>query len=147
MYRHILVPTDGSPASRSATRAAARFAKSIGAKVTSIHVTPPFRPAAAGFTMPYETLSSARYDASFAESAAKALAQAEQVCKEVGVTWQGLHIVDDEPYRAIIACAQRKRCDLILMASHGRRGVAALLLGSDTTKVLTHSKVPVMVYR
>ena len=147
MFKNILVPTDGSPASRKAARAAARLAASMGASVTSIHVTAPFRPAAVDFTMPYELLTSAQHEAWAGKSAAKVLAQAETLCKRAGVPWEGVHVSDEEPYRAIIAAAKRKRCDLILMASHGRRGVAAIVLGSETTKVLTHSKIPVLVYR
>ena len=147
MYTHILVPTDGSPLSRKAARAAARLAKSTGAKVTSIHVTAPFRPATVDFLMPYERLTSAQHDAWAAKSAARVLAQAGKFCKDGGVPWEGLHVSDEEPFRAIVAAAKRKRCDLILMASHGRRGAAAVVLGSETTKVLTHSKIPVLVYR
>ena len=147
MFTHILVPTDGAPLSRKATRAAAALAKSMSARITSIHVTSPFRIIASDFYMPPELLSSAAYDADVAKSAAKVLAQAESVCKQAGVAWEGLHVSDDQPYQAIIACAKRRRCDLILMASHGRRGVTAVLLGSETHKVLTHSKIPVLVYR
>lgn len=147
MFTHILVPTDGGPLSRKANRAAARFAKEMNAKVSTIHVTMPFRPAAADFYMPYELGSLDQYNAWSASRAAKVLAQAEKAFKEAGVPWEGIHVSDDEPYRAIIAAARRKRCDLILMASHGRRGVAAVVLGSETTKLLTHSKIPVLVYR
>jgi nucleotide-binding universal stress UspA family protein len=147
VFTHILVPLDGGPLSRKAARAAARLAKSMNAKVTGIHVTPPFRPAAVDFYMPYEMASLEQYDASVGRSAAKILAQAEKLCRDAGVRYEGLHVTDDQPHRAIIAAAQRKRCDLVLMASHGRRGVAAVVLGSETTKVLTHSKVPVLVYR
>jgi nucleotide-binding universal stress UspA family protein len=73
--------------------------------------------------------------------------QAQNLCKDAGVSWEGVHVADGEPYRAIIALAKRKRCDLILMASHGRRGIAGVVLGSETNKVLTHSKIPVRVYR
>ena len=147
MFTNILVPTDGSPLSRKATNAAAKLAKSMNAKVTSIHVTSPFRIVAVDFYMPPELLSSAEYDLATAKSAAKVLAHAEKVCKNAGVTWEGVHISSDEPYQSIIAAAKRRRCDLILMASHGRRGVAAVVLGSETNKVLSHSKIPVLVYR
>jgi nucleotide-binding universal stress UspA family protein len=69
------------------------------------------------------------------------------MCRTAGVAWEGVHVAGEEPYRAVIDTARRKRCDLVLMASHGRRGVAGFLLGSETQKVLTHSKVPVLVYR
>ena len=148
MFTRILVPTDGGPLSRKATRAAAKLAKSMNAKVTSIHVTPPFHMVIAyDVYVPPDLLTAENYDAGVAKSAAKALAQAEKVCKESGVPWEGMHVSSDVPYEAIIAAAKRKRCDLILMASHGRRGVAAVVLGSETHKVLTHSKIPVLVYR
>jgi nucleotide-binding universal stress UspA family protein len=147
MFTRILVPTDGGPLSRKATRAAAKLAKSMQAKVTSIHVTSPFHIVAYDFYVPPDLLSAGDYDATVAKSATKVLAQAEKVCKAVGVPWEGMHVSDDVPSEAIIAAAKRKRCDLILMASHGRRGVAAMVLGSETNKVLTHSKIPVLVYR
>ena len=125
MYTNILVPTDGGPLSRKATRAAAQLAKSMKARVTSVHVTPPFRIVAADFYMPPELLSQADHDAAMGKSAAKVLAQSEKLCKEAGVPWEGMHVSDDEPYEAIIASAKRKRCDLILMASHGWRGISA----------------------
>lgn len=147
MFTNILVPTDGGPLSRKASRAAAKLAKSMKAKVTSIHVTSPFHIVAYDFYVPPDLLTAENYDAAVAKSAAKALAQAQKVCKEAGVPWEGMHVSNDVPYEAIIAAARRKRCDLILMASHGRRGVAAVVLGSETQKVLTHSKIPVLVYR
>ena len=147
MFTHVLVPTDGSSRSRKAIRAAALLAKSLNARITSIHVTVPFRPAAVDFYMPYEEPSLAQYNASVGKSAAKVLAQAQKACKEVGVACEILHVSDAEPHRAIIAAAKRKRCDLVVMASHGRRGIAAVVLGSETSKVLTHSKIPVLVYR
>ena len=148
MFTNILVPTDGGPLSRKAARAAVELAKSVKAKVTSIHVTPPFHVVvSADFYVPPDLLSAENYDTAVAKSAAKALAEAEKLCKEAGVPWEGMHVSNDVTYEAIIAAARRKRCDLILMASHGRRGVAAVVLGSETNKVLTHSKVPVLVYR
>jgi nucleotide-binding universal stress UspA family protein len=147
MFSNILVPTDGSPLARKATRAAVAFARSINAKVTSIHVTSPFRIIAYDYYVPPQLLSADDYDAVVKKSAAKVLGQAEKLCKDAGVPWEGLHVSDDEPHRAIIAAARRKHCDVILMASHGRRGVAAVVLGSETNKVLTHSKIPVLIYR
>ena len=148
MFTSILVPTDGGPLSRKATRAAATLAKSNKAKVTSIYVTPPFHMVVAyDVYVPPDLLTAENYDAAVAKSAAKVLAQAEKVCREHGVSWEGMHVSNDSPYQAIIAAAKRRRCDLILMASHGRRGLSSLLLGSETSKVLLHSKIPVLVVR
>jgi nucleotide-binding universal stress UspA family protein len=147
VFSNILVPTDGGALARKATRAAAKLAKSMKAKVTSVYVSPPFRMVAFDYYVPPDLLSSGDYDAVNAKSAARFLGRAQTLCKDAGVSWEGVHVADAEPYRAIIALARRKRCDLILMASHGRRGIAGLLLGSETQKVLTHSKIPVLVYR
>ena len=76
---------------------------------------------------------------------AKYLGMAEATAKAAGVPFRALHVVHDHPYAAIIEAAEKNHCDLIVMASHGRKGVSALILGSETTKVLTHSKVPVLV--
>lgn len=147
MFSNILVPTDGGPLSRKAAAAAVKFAKSCNAKVTGIYVSPPFHIVAYDGYVPPELLSPEVHDASMAKLAAKYLGVCEKLCKDASVPWEGLHVSDDEPYGAIIAAAKRKRCDLILMASHGRRGMASVLLGSETRKVLTHSKIPVLVYR
>jgi len=147
VFTHILVPTDGGPLARKAMRAAAKLAKSMKAKVTSVYVSPPFRVVAFDYYVPPELLSPDEYDVAIAKSAARFLGQAKTLCKDAGVSWAGVHVADAEPYRAIIAHAKRKRCDLILMASHGRRGIAGVVLGSETNKVLTHSKIPVLVYR
>ena len=147
MFANILVPTDGSPLSRRATRAAARLAKSMKAKVTSIHVSAPYRVVAYDFYVPPELLAPTDYDVAIARSASTFLGQAEKACKASGVSWEGVHVINAEPYRAIIAAARRKGCDVILMASHGRHGIAGVLLGSETNKVLAHSKIPVLVYR
>lgn len=147
MFTHILVPTDGSALSRKATRAAARFAKTMKAKVTSIYVTAPFHFVASDAYLSPELYSEAAHDAANSKAATKILAQAQKLCTESKVPWEGIHVSHDAPYVAIIAAAKRKRCDLILMASHGRRGISAVVLGSETNKVLTHSKIPVLVYR
>ena len=148
MFSNILVPTDGGPLSRKAMTAAIKLAKEQKARITSVHSTPVFVPMVYdGLTPPPELISRAAYGKAMARSAAKVLGAMEKMCVSAGVAWEGVHIAEDEPYRAIIDTARRKRCDLVLMASHGRRGVTALLLGSETQKVLTHSKIPVLVYR
>ncbi len=147
MFTRILVPTDGSPLSRKATRAAAKLAKALNAKVISIYVSAPFRIVAYDFYVPPELLSPTDYDTAIAKSAATFLGQAKKACTAAGVSWEGMHVVEDEPYRAIIAAAKRKGCEVIFMASHGRRGIAGVVLGSEANKVLTHSKIPVLVYR
>jgi nucleotide-binding universal stress UspA family protein len=145
MFKHILLPTDGSDASKSAIRDCIALAKDIGAEVTGLHVMPEFHV----FTYQTEMLEDTKEQ--FArvsiEQAAKYLAEIELAAKEAGVNCDTLYVTSDDPYEAIIKAAQDKRCDLITMASHGRKGVKGLLLGSETQKVLTHSQIPVLVYR
>lgn len=145
MYTNILIPIDGSPLSMNAMQTSMTFARDAGAKVTVLTVVEPFHT----FTASPEQLESTReeYDKQAREQAGTYLATAEQKAKSLGVACEVVLADSDDPYLAIIDTAVQRRCDLIAMASHGRRGVAALVLGSVTTKVLTHSKIPVLVYR
>ncbi len=145
MFKHLLLPTDGSSLSKAAILKGVQFAKSINARVTGFCVIPE------PYYFFYETeipakvkeQSSQQYQA----QAEKFLAVIEAAAKEANVPCETAHVIHNQPYEAIIKAAEQKGCDLIMMASHGRRGVKALLLGSETQKVLTHSKVPVLVYR
>jgi nucleotide-binding universal stress UspA family protein len=143
VYRHILVPTDGSRRSAPAIRMAARLAKALGAKLTALHVVAPYFPARSGAE--YASLSGFRR--SVAQEARRALAAFNAEARAQGVTATAASTLGGEPWQAILRAARAKKCDLIVMASHGRRGLAALVLGSETTKVLTHSKIPVLVCR
>ena len=145
MYKHILLPTDGSELSGLAVHAGVQFAKEIGARVTALHVTPPFHPIE--MTPSVYTAHVEEHDAKAKESARRALEAVTDAARAAGVPCTTMHRVSYSPYEAIIALAAEAGCDLIFMASHGRRGVAALLLGSETNKVLTHSKIPVLITR
>jgi nucleotide-binding universal stress UspA family protein len=145
MFKHILLPTDGSELSATAIKQGVRFAKSIGAKVTGLCVMLQQHPFLYETEIPKSALEEAAKR--FKELAYTYLAAIEKEGAEVGVSIDVLYEIDDSPYEAIIRVAKQKGCDLIMMASHGRRGVGALLIGSETQKVLTHSKVPVLVYR
>jgi nucleotide-binding universal stress UspA family protein len=145
MYKHILLPTDGSELSATAVRDGLQFAKELGARVTALHVTAPFHPTE--MTPSAFTAHSQEHDAKAKESAQRALGAVTEAARAAGVPCTTVHRVSNSPYEAIIAVASEAGCDLIFMASHGRRGVAALLLGSETNKVLTHSKIPVLVTR
>ena len=148
MFSNILVPTDGGPLSRKAMTAAIKLAKQQKARITSVHSTPAFVPMPYDvMTPPPELISRTAHNKTMASAAAKVLGAMEKLCRSAGVEWEGVHVAETDPYRAVIDTAKRKRCDLVLMASHGRRGISALLLGSETQKVLTHSKIPVLVYR
>jgi nucleotide-binding universal stress UspA family protein len=146
MYRHILIPTDGSELAGRAVRHGLALAKSAGAKVTALTVEPPFDV----YTVP----ASRVYEMSgaFAEHAERAKAHAQGIldgvaeeARAAGVVCETVQVEQDHPYQGIIDTAEQRGCDLIVMASHGRSGIAAIVLGSVTTKVLTHTKIPVLV--
>ena len=145
MFKHILIPTDGSDLSRKAVLYGVELAKESKAKVTALTIREPYTITAVDtFTL---VGTREEFEMRSREIADRALEQAKMAGEAAGVTIDPVQEVHDQPYRAIIDCALANGCDLIVMASHGRRGVSALLLGSETTKVLTHSKIPVLVYR
>jgi nucleotide-binding universal stress UspA family protein len=147
MFKHILVPTDGSKLSVKAAKQAVKLAKTLGAKITGFYAAPDY--------------SSTYYGDGYILRAPSAKAQAEESQRlarkclstievEAGVEkvpCEVFHVISDSPYEAIIDAAKKKKCDLIVMASHGRRGLSAMVLGSETQKVLIHSKIPVLVCR
>ena len=145
MYRHILIPSDGSELSQKAIDYGMALAKSVNAKVTVLTVSTPFH------TFPVEpgmiTDTPEQYQKHTAALAAKYLNVAKEAALAAGVSCETIHVEHDQPYLAIIDMAIRKSCDLIVMASHGRRGISAIVLGSETVKVLTHSTLPVLVFR
>lgn len=145
MYQHILLPTDGSELSTQAVRAGIRLAKSLGARVTALHTTPQFYPSQMIAREIIERAS--EYEAQIKKEAARTLGAVEEATREAGVACNALHRTSDTPWEEIIKVAAEQGCDLIVMASHGRHGISALVLGSETTKVLTHSKIPVLVCR
>jgi nucleotide-binding universal stress UspA family protein len=145
MYKHILIATDGSELAGKAVAAGLKLAKLLGAKVTAITVSEPYTALAAGemaLAFPYE-----EYEKSVAEGAQRILAGVGDAAKASGVDCTTLHVPNRFAADAIVDCAKDKGCDLIVMASHGRRGLSKLLLGSETVRVLTHSEVPVLVCR
>jgi len=145
VYKHILIPTDGSALSETAIRQGVALARSLNAKVTAITAFPNFRTFAVEPMMLTDTPEQYRRDCE--TLGAKYLDVAREAARLAGVQCQTIQVVSDHPYEAIIDAARAQGCDLILMASHGRKGVSALVLGSETTKVLTHSKTPVLVCR
>ncbi len=145
MYRHILISTDGSELSTAAIAKGIALARSLGARVTGITVFPPFRTIAVEPLMVTDT--PAQYARDCEAVGEKYLRVVQDAATAAGVPCDVVWATHDHPYRAIIDTAGAKGCDLIVMASHGRKGVAAVVLGSETTKVLTHSKVPVLVCR
>ena len=145
MHRHILIPTDGSELSQNAIGYGIALAKSVNAKVTVLTVSTPFQIFAVEPGLVTDTPE--QYVKRMATLAAKYLNVAKEAASAAGVICETMHLEHDQPYQAIIETAAQKSCDLIVMASHGRRGISAVVLGSETVKVLTHSAVPVLVVR
>jgi len=145
MYRNILIATDGSELAEKALRDGISLGKGIGAKVTVLTVTIPFHI----LTTDVEMIEDIRpqYNKRMEAQSAKILGAAANAAKAAGIECETVHAEHEHPYQAIIDTAISRGCDLIEMASHGRRGVSAILLGSETLKVLTHSKIPVLVHR
>ena len=147
MFKHILLPTDGSRLSDRAVRIGVRFAGKMKARVTALHVVPEFKPYADEGFAPLSPALKKRLDDEARARASKLLEAIARVARSKRVRCSTLTAASDLPYQEISATARRKNCDLIMMASHGRRGLSSLLLGSETSKVLLHSKVPVLVVR
>ena len=145
MFKHLLVPTDGSAMSMGAVRMAVGLAKEFDAKITGIHVIPEFHLLTYDTELLADTRTEhARHARNHAE---RYLAFIEQAATDAAVLCETTWLVNDHPYEAIVNAAQERHCDLIVMASHGRRGMQGLLIGSEAQKVLTHSGIPVLVYR
>ena len=149
MFKHILFPTDGSPHSGVALTRAAMLAKLLGSKLTALYVTGAYHPAyeSEGFLMPEMKTLRKRFEEAEAARANKILDEVKKVAGEIGVTCESVTATGDVPYRTIIEQTAKSGCDMIVMASHGRRGLEGVLMGSVTQQVLTHSKVPVLVCR
>ena len=147
MFKHILVPTDGSSLSRDTVVRVASFARETGAQVTLFYARPEATGAYEGIGALSSPQLAAKIHARLEAAAKEILDDAEQTLLEAGVSCKRLMRVGNKPYDLIIKAAEANACDLIFMASHGRRGIGALLLGSETQKVLTHSRIPVLIYR
>jgi nucleotide-binding universal stress UspA family protein len=145
MYTNILIPTDGSELAGKAVQHGIALAQKIGAKVTGLTVLPPFHVFTTDTQMIEDT--PAQYQARMQKHAEKTLGGVTHAAQAAGVACETVQVEHEHPYRAIIDTAASNGCDLIVMASHGRRGVSAIVLGSETVKVLTHSKIPVLVHR
>jgi nucleotide-binding universal stress UspA family protein len=129
MFTHILIPTDGSGLSRKAIAGGIALAKVAGAKVTAVFAAPTATPVV------------------YRRTAAHYLGVVEKAAKKARVRCETVCVTNDFPAEAILAVAKKGKCDLIFMASHGRRGISGLLVGSETQKVLAHARIPVLVYR
>ena len=147
MFKHILVPTDGSTLSADTVKRAVVFAKEIGAEITFFYAKPDYPVAYYGEGALIDPTTPEKFAQMADKQAQDILSSAMQEAKAAGVESFSASVVSDIPYEAIIDAAAAAGCDLIFMASHGRRGFSGLLLGSETQKVLTHTKTPVLVYR
>jgi nucleotide-binding universal stress UspA family protein len=149
MFTHVLFATDGSELSNEAAAKAIQVAKALGAKMTAMNVVHAFHVAfeSEGFIMPNMPDLKERYEEEAKAHADKILQEIKKAASEAGVQCFSAVVVGDIPYKAIIEQAGKSKCDVIMMASHGRRGLQSILLGSETQQVLTHSKIPVLVLR
>ena len=149
MYTDLLVPIDGSKLSEMAVAQALTLAKALKGSIAVLYATPTYKPEAlvdGGSTL-YSRTPKPEFTASAAREADGILKAAANMAAATNVDCKTVHVISDSPWQAIIEAAKTQKCDAIVMASHGRRGISALLLGSETQKVLTHSKIPVLVVR
>ena len=149
MFRSILVPTDGSPPARRAIERAVRFAREQRARVIGLWIGPTWQPNLYAYAgeLPEGFISPDQFAANIRKTAARRLGAIKQAAKAAGVKCRCKWVRSNFPYLEIINAARRNGCDLIVMGSHGRRGIAKLLLGSQTNLVLAYSTIPVMVCR
>jgi nucleotide-binding universal stress UspA family protein len=148
VFRNILIPTDGSKLSLKGAKAGVKLARALGARVTALYVVPPYVPAMYGETALYiPAVAPKEYKKASERAAKKALAAVETEAQTARVPCAGVFVTDRQPWGGILRVARSKRCDAIVMASHGRGALGGLILGSETQRVLAHSKIPVLVTR
>lgn len=145
MYKYILIATDGSELGQKAVGQGLSLARALDAKAIVITVTEPWRAAVSGEAMIAFPID--EYEKSTAAGASAILAGVTEISRKVGVPCETMHVKDQFPAEGIVETAKRLGCDLIVMASHGRRGISRVLLGSQANKVVTMSTVPVLVCR
>jgi len=143
MYHHLMVPLDDSPLSVETAARAVELARALGAKVTFFHAQADYGASSIGALE--RVMAPSAFNDAMAGDARALLAKAEVVAREMGVAYDSVAVTSDRPHEAILDAAQARRCDLIFIASHGRRGIKGLMLGSQTQKVLQHTTIPVLV--
>ena len=144
MYKKILVPTDGSDTGAKVIPHAVALAKSCGATVVGLNVTDPYPYSGLAETVP---ITADQYRVHVTQEAEDALKPLQDACKAADLAFEPIIAEDIHPWKAMLDVAKDRGCDLVVIASHGRRGMQALLLGSETQKLLTHSNIPVLVLR
>lgn len=147
MYKNILIPTDGSALSRRAAKDAVALAKSLGARVTGFYVAPTFHIEVYTDYVPPDLITPQEHAANARNTAQRHLDAVKKTADGSQVPYAGYFVMSDQPADAIVKAARKYRCDLIYMGSHGRSGLTKLLLGSQTSKVLSQTRIPVLVHR
>jgi nucleotide-binding universal stress UspA family protein len=147
MFKNILIPTDGSPLSQKAVVRGVALAKSVGAKVTAFFAAPPATPIVYRDHLPVGYATPGDREEMIRKTAAKYLGFVERAAKKAGISCESVHVTSDYPEEGILKVAQKKKCDLIVMATHGQGGLRGMFIGSVTQKVLNQAKIPVMVFR
>jgi nucleotide-binding universal stress UspA family protein len=145
MFKSILIPTDGSPQSRKAAARGVALAQSVGAKVIAFFAAPPATPIVYRGNLPVGYTTPKEHEAVIRRTAAKYLGFIKRAANRAGVRCESLHVISDYPDDAILKAAEKKQCDLIVMATRGRGGLRGVFIGSVTQKVLNRSTVPVLV--
>lgn len=147
MFSHILIPTDGTELSRKAIEAGVAFARTMGARVTGFFAAPPATPLVYRDLVPVDYMTPEEHEDLIRRTAARYLGFVEKAATKAGVPCTSVTVTSDFPAEAILATARKRKCDLIFISSHGRKGIARAILGSQTQKVLAEAKIPVLVYR
>jgi len=147
MFKNILIPTDGSPLSQKAVVQGVALAKSVGAKVTAFFAAPPATPIVYRNNLPVGYTTPGEHEQMIKKTAAQYLEFVERAAKKARVACETVHVTSDYPEDDILKIARTKKCDLIVMATHGQGGMRGVFIGSVTQKVLNQSKIPVMVLR
>lgn len=147
MYRHILLPIDGSKITRHVAREGMRLAREWGAQVTALHVIPAHFGVHYGGLSVIDRQTQNRLRKLARAEGTKYLERIAAAAAARGVSVECLLIENDDPWKGIVATARKRRCDVIVMAAHGRQGLSAWMIGSQTNKVLANSRIPVLVYR
>jgi nucleotide-binding universal stress UspA family protein len=147
MFKHLLVPTDGTEFSLAAVQRAVSFASDAGARITFLHVEHAFPPMYFGEGAIMDENAPATFHEQADSQANQILGKAGDIARDANVEHSTLALICESPYEAIVEAAGRNACDLIFMASHGRSGIGRLLISSETEKVLSHTKIPVLVHR
>jgi nucleotide-binding universal stress UspA family protein len=147
MFKHILIPTDGSKLSAEAAAAGVKLARALGARVTALFAAPPATPVIYRAALPAGYATTGAHKAMIEKTARAYLGAIEKAARAAGVRCDSVVVTSDFPADSILETAAKRGCDLVFLASHARRGLSGMLLGSQTQKVLAKGKLPVLVYR